>query len=483
MLLVPLDLPGVPLHRQLYQGLRERILDGRLRSGERLPSTRALAGELGVGRNTVLEAFEMLLAEGYLEARTGSGTYVTTSLPDAPPRRLPGEPELARSVSPPVWRSAWARRALEGRPPENVLPPPGTRSFIHLRNGYLPAEPFPWPVWERLARQRLTRPDASNYQYGEPTGLSELRTAIADYVGRARGVRAGPDQVMVTSGSQGVLDLVARVLVDPGDVVALEDPSYTGARRAFAASGAQLAAVPVDEQGLNPQGLPPGARLVYVTPSHQFPTGAVLPVGRRLAVLEWASRAGAWVLEDDYDSEFRYSGRPLAAMQGLAPERVIYCGTFSKALYPGFRLGFLVAPPELVATLREVRYVVDRQPPSLEQQILTDLLREGHFERHLRRMRVVYAERRAALLAVLRERLPDWRWRDSGAGLHLHVRLPDGQVESEVVARAAAAGVGLYGASQYFLEPRTAPPALVLGYAHLEVATIREAIARVAAGW
>ena len=177
---------------------------------------------------------------------------------------------------------------------DNVLPPAGSGKLIHLRNGNLPAEPFPWPVWERLARQRLTRPDTSAYQYGEPTGLAELRSAIADYVGRARGVRADPADVMVTSGSQGVLDLVARVLVDPGDVVALEDPGYTGARRAFVASGARLTPVPVDELGLDPDQLPPSARLVYVTPSHQFPTGAVLPVGRRLAVLEWARRTGAW---------------------------------------------------------------------------------------------------------------------------------------------------------------------------------------------
>jgi GntR family transcriptional regulator / MocR family aminotransferase len=479
MLLISLDAPGVPLHRQLYQGLRERILDGRLRPGERLPSTRTLANQLSVGRNTVLEAFEMLLAEGYLDARTGSGTYVTSSLPDAEPDRPPGASRLTERLAPPLRLSAWAKRALEGPLPESA-PPSGGRPMTLLRNGLLPPAPFPWAAWERLARQRLAHPDPRLYQYGEPTGLLELRQAIADYVSRARGVRAEADQVMVTSGSQGVLDLVSRVLLDPGDIVALEDPSYLGARRAFAASGARLAGVAVDEHGLDPDRLPPRARLAYLTPSHQFPTGAVLPVGRRLAVLDWAARVGAWVLEDDYDSEFRYGGRPLAALQGLAPERVIYCGTFSKALYPGFRLGFLVAPRELVATLREVRYVIDRQPPSLEQLILTDLLREGHFERHLRRMRLVYAEKRAALLAALRQDLPTWRWRDSGAGLHVYVCLPEGCVESAVVARAARVGVGLYGASQYYLEPRCAPPSLVLGYAHLETGAIRAAVRRVA---
>ena len=470
MLLIELDPERGPLHRQIYAELRERILDGRLASGERLPSSRALAEVLAVGRNTVLEAFEMLAAEGYLEARLGSGSYVSSSLPDSAPRAAA---RALPSAPPPSPRlSAWARRGLSSRAYPPALPPPGARLEVELRNGYLPNVPFPWPVWERLARLRLGYPRPAEYQYGQPLGLLELREAIVEYVTRARGVRCSAEQVVVTSGSQGVLDFATRLLVDPGHVVALEDPGYPGARRAFIANGARLTPVPVDQHGLRVEALPPDARLLYLTPSHQFPTGAVLPIARRLAVLDWARRVDAWVLEDDYDSEYRYAGRPLAAMQGLAPERVIYGGTFSKALLPGFRLGFLIAPRELTEVLADVRYTIDRQPPSLEQQLATDFLRQGHFGRHLRRMRQIHAERRRALLAALRRHLPWWSWRDSGAGLHLYVRLPDGLSEAEVIRVAAEVGIGLYGASQYYHRPEQAPPGLVLGYAHLTPAEL-----------
>lgn len=473
VLLIPLDAPGIPLHRQLYERLRERILDGRLKPGERLPSTRSLAQLLGVGRNTVVEAFEMLLAEGYLETRRGSGTYVTPDLPDSPRRGTPSPPSLP---PPALAPSAWARRALASQSPETE--PAAHRATIQLRNGLLPSGPFPWKVLERLLRAHLAARRAELFQYGHPAGLPALRQAIAEYVARARGVHCGPEHVLVTSGSQGVLDLVARVLLEDGDVVAMEDPGYGGARRAFAAAGARLVPVPVDAAGLRPEHLPARAKLVYLTPSHQFPTGGVLPAARRLAVLEWARASGAWVVEDDYDSEYRYSGRPLAALQGLAPERVLYCGTFSKALYPGLRLGFLVAPREVIETLSALRYLIDRQPPTLEQLVLTDFLCQGHFARHLRQLRALYAAKRRALLAALAEQLPEWRWRDAGAGLHLYVRLPDDLTEDDVIARAAAVGIGLYGASAHYLDPASAPPGLVLGYAHLEPAAIRACIAR-----
>jgi GntR family transcriptional regulator/MocR family aminotransferase len=479
MLLLQLDPERGPLHRQIYAELRARILDGRLAPGERLPSTRLLAALLSVGRNTVLEAFEMLLAEGYLVARRGSGTYVTDSLPDLSPGRA-AEPPPA-GPPPPLRLSAWAERALSSRVQPPASPPSEARLGVHFRSGLLPETPFPWPIWERLARLRLAYPRVAEFQYGQPLGLPELREAIASHVGRARGVRCTAEQVMVTSGSQGVLDFTTRTLLNPGDAVALEEPGYPGASRAFSASGARLVPVPVDEQGLQPAALPPEARLLYLTPSHQYPTGAVLPIARRLAILEWARRAGAWVLEDDYDSEYRYAGRPLAALQGLAPERVIYGGTLSKALLPGFRVGFLIAPLELVAVLAEIRYAVDRQPPSLDQQLTADFLREGHFSRHLRRMRLVHGERRRALLGALRTHLPAWSWRDSGAGLHLYVQLPAGASEAEVIRRAAEAGIGLYGASPYYLRPEQAPPGLVLGYAHLPPDEIERQVARLGA--
>ena len=470
------------LYRQLYARLREAVLSGRLAAGTRLPSTRALAAELGVSRNTVTGAFLPLLSEGYLEGRVGSGTYVSRSLPENllhagqgngrdEGRRTGGgaeggEPDDAR-------RGRSRPRGLSGR--GKLLAATSTTTVADrgrpraFRPGVPALDAFPHREWKRLVARRWRNPPWGLLGYGEPAGHRPLRQAIAGYLGAARAVRCSWEQVVVVSGSQQALDLAARVLLDPGDEVWVEDPGYAGAKAALAGSGARVVPVPVDEEGLDVaagEAVAPEARLACVTPSHQYPSGVTMSLERRLALLEWADRAGAWVVEDDYDSEYRYSGRPLEALQGLDPAGdVVYVGTFSKVLSPGLRLGYLVAPPDLVDAFVAARELTDRHSPQVEQAVLADFMAEGHFGRHVRRMRSLYAERRAALLesaerelAGLLDVVP------AEAGMHLVGLLPKGEDDREVSRRAAAAGVEAPPFSAFSLAPPRAG-GLVLGYA------------------
>lgn len=465
-----------PLHRQLYNAIRTAIVSGRLPAGSRLPSTRALATETGVSRVTVSAAFDQLRAEGYVEARTGSGTFVREGLPDDAlhTRRSP----LRRAPAPP---STGPHAAVV--PAARPAGPTGTSAF---RIGLPALELFPVGLWARIAARRWRGVAGEEAErllgYGYPMGYDPLRKAIAEYVTLSRGVRCEARQVIVTSGAQQALDLIARVLLKPGEAAWLEDPGYFGARETLRAAGASIVPVPVDGDGLDTaagEALDPTARLAYVSPSYQFPLGATMSMQRRLALLDWAGRAGAWIVEDDYDGEFRYVGRPLASLQGLDAERsatggrVLYVGTFSKTLFPSLRIGYVIVPEALVDTFAAAKAAADRHTATVEQAVLTDFIEEGHYTRHVRRMRLVYASRQETLIAAAATHLSRWLvLRPAAAGMHLVGWLRSdvlGDVTDEALADAAvAAGVFVTPLSSYRTPPlgHPAPPGgLVFGYA------------------
>ena len=485
-MLVTLDGSG-PLYLQLYRSLRAAILSRTRPPGARLPSTRALAAELRVARVTVMLCFEQLLAEGYVVSRKGSGTYVATELPDDLAFGVRRQQLAGTRANAAPRLSSYGRRSMAGRHSVPNWEP--RRTLLYDFHYGRPAfTDFPHATWRRLLARRARTASARDHDYGPPAGSSALREAIADYVQRARGVVCTPAQVVVVNGSQQGLDLTARVLVDAGDRVVLEEPHYFGARHVFAAAGAQLVAVPVDADGLDISKVREGsrARLAYVTPSHQFPAGAVMPLARRLALLEWARRTGAYVLEDDYDSEYRYAGRPVESLQGLdRAGRVIYAGTFSKLLFPALRLGYLILPEPLVRPFLMAKALANLSGATLEQLALADFIREGHFERHVRRSRARNAARRAALLEAVGEHLGD-RVDISGASAGVHVLLwPRGRrlgpVET-LIARAADRGVGVYSIAPFYLR-RPQRAGLLLGYASLSEDEVRAGIRRLAVAW
>jgi GntR family transcriptional regulator / MocR family aminotransferase len=475
--------PDGPLGQQVYQSLRRAILGGAAAPGTRLPSTRALARDLSVSRNTVLLAYDQLLAEGYLEGRRGSGTYVARALPDA----MLAPPAVRRRRAEPL---ATARPRLSGYGRrvaslgDVLVGAPGSGLPYDFRYGVPSVDDFPHARWRRLIGRRARVASPTSMGYGPTAGDPRLRAELAAYLGRARGVVSDAEQIVVVNGSQQALDLAARVLLEPDDRVVIEEPHYQGARRVFVAAGARLVPGPVDGEGLDVSRLPreaARARLVYVTPSHQFPLGAIMSLARRLALLEWARRVGAYVVEDDYDSEYRYEGRPVEAVQALdARGQVIYVGTLSKVLFPALRVGYLVLPPPLVEPVRAAKWLTDRHTPTLEQEVLADFIHEGDFERHLRRSRTRNAARRAALLDALATHLGG-RAEVAGAnaGVHLVVWLSGlrGRSVEPLVARAAADGVGIYPIAPYYLR---APQrhGLILGYASLDERAIREGIRR-----
>ena len=478
---LPLD-PAAPspLYRQLYDALRVAILDGRLAPGTQLPATRVLARSLGVSRTTVVGAFEQLIAEGYLDGKVGAGTFVAHVLPDDQ-LRVVGQTPRSASMSPQMLRLSQRGTRLAATPVSAAADVGPPRAF---RPGLPALDEFPFRTWQRLQQQCFREMQPDLLTYGEAAGYRPLREAIAAYLGASRGVSCMPEQVIVVAGSQQGLDLAARVLLDPDDPVWVEEPGYIGARGALAGAGARLVAVPVGREGLDlaaGMSLEPAARMVYVTPSHQYPLGVTMSLSRRLALLDWARAAGAWILEDDYDSEFRYAGRPLAALQGLDMDgRVIYCGTFSKVLFPALRLGYLVVPPDLVDAFVTARALLDRHPPTLEQVVLASFIGEGHFLRHIRRMRALYRERQSVLLAAARETLGELvELAPAETGMHLLGLLPPG-VDDRAAARAAAAyGVDVVPLSAYALR-KPLRPGLVLGYAAFDTLAIRHGVHRLA---
>lgn len=472
--LIPLSSAEEPLYRQIYTGLRSAILSASLRPGERIPSTRDLADQLGVSRTIVVLAYEQLTAEGFVTGRGGSGTYVAESIAAAPVQRPAGAARF--------HLSRFGKAAEEAAPgvdfPARRAAKPVRYDFAYGRSDI---ESFPFAAWRRLLLRQARKASVRDLDYSPAAGSIALRDAICAHLRRSRAVVCDPSQIIVVSGSQQGLDLIARILIERGAVVAIEDPQYQGARETFRAAGARLRPVPVDPEGLDPSRLPDAATMAFVTPSHQFPTGAILSLPRRLALLEWAAKTGAFLVEDDYDGEFRYDGQALESLQGLDQEgRVIYMGTFSRTVFSALRIGYLVLPKPLVRAFTAAKWLCDRHTATLEQQTLAAFIAEGAYERHLRGVRRRNAARRQALLdsiaAHLRDRV---EVTGDGAGAHL-VLWPRSRVsEQEIVSRAAAHGVRVYGIAGYFLrKPRTA--GILLGYSRLKEHEIREGIRRLA---
>ena len=456
----------LPRYRILYEAVRRAILSQQLVAGARLPSTRELARDLGVSRNTVLSTFEALLAEGYLVARTGSGTFVAHAAA-APKGRGRRPADVARAASD-AARSG--PEALSRRGIRLARFQGGRRLEIQpICNAEADFTLFPMKQWQRLQSRQLRQGHLELLDYATKGGFAPLRRAIADYLRTSRAVRVEVEQVVLTAGTQHSLDLCAQLLADVGDTVWMEEPGYWGARCIFEACDLKIEPVAVDAEGMNPGLAPRGSRprLIYLTPSNQYPMGVAMSLARRRALLQIATRERAWIVEDDYDSELRYSGRPLASLQGLdAEQRVVYVGTFSKVLYPGIKIGYMVVPPALAESFHSALYDLQRPGQLTVQAALADFIERGYFATHIRRLRQAYAERRELLAAVLNSQLGRiGQITSQAAGLHLVVRLSDGLDDRRVQALAAERGTTVRALSQYFIGPASAS-GLVVGFGY-----------------
>lgn len=449
-----------PLYLQLYRRYREAIAAGKLRPGDRVPSVRSLASELNLARGTVETAYQMLANEGYFVARGAAGTVVS-----------PGLGTLAEPLAvtaPPVVAS----------PHPHAV----TGDSLSFQMGLPALDVFPRKVWARLAGRSLRSREMQAMYYPDPAGYAPLRQAIAAYLGISRGIACTHEQVFVTAGYHGALELVRHTLLQAGDVGWFEDPGYLFARQYLERAGLRLAAVPVDAEGLNVAAgrlRSDDARFAVVTPTHQSPTGVALSLPRRLELLEWARRRRAWIIEDDYDSEFRYHGRPLPALKSLDRDgRVLYTGTFSKVLFPGLRLAYLVAPAGLVSRFRDSVNHLPGPGSILPQAMVADFMEQGHFGRHLRKMRALYAARRGYLVDALRQTLGErLHIQPQAGGIHVLAHLPAGQDDKALVAAAESAGLGLQALSDWRATPSEAG-GLLMGFANFATAAEAEAAVR-----
>jgi GntR family transcriptional regulator / MocR family aminotransferase len=470
---------NLPLHQQLYEKLRQAILTGTLLPGERLPSTRTLAQSLGISRGTVKLGYEQLLSEGYLETATGSGTFVCQQISNPSLPVLPSQPRCPGTL---MTRglSQYAQNFVT-RPLPKHHPSKPEIDFCYWQPAF---SHFPLQIWRQLTTRHLQSSDQLDYS-SDPLGDKGLREAIARYLVRSRAVRCDAEQVMIVSGTQQALDLIARLFIDPGDRVVMEEPGYLSARRVFQSQGAEIMPISVDPSGLRVRQLQSienlEVKLAYTTPSHQFPTGAILPLPRRLELLAWAQQRGVVIVEDDYDSEYRYGEKPIPAMQGLDQnDSVIYVGTFSKVLFPALRIGYLVVPSRLVKIFAQAKRLIDRHSPLLEQWVLADFINEGHLDRHLRRMRTLYSQRRQTLVRSLKSRLGEYvTILGNAAGIHLMVQLQTDISDEEIIVRAAQMGVGLTSAASFYLR-NSREGQFLFGYANLEEKKIDEGIFQLA---
>ncbi|MBO0795231.1 MAG: PLP-dependent aminotransferase family protein, partial [Ktedonobacteraceae bacterium] len=432
---------------------------GALQGGAQLPSTRELAASLHISRNVVLEAYDQLLAEGYIESRAGSGTYVAEGLYF---EREQSRPDVSLALSTATMR------------PENHL--------IDFRSGLPALDLFPRKQWSRLAQNVYTKTEPDLFGYDNPEGRPELRTTLARYLQRTRGISCQPEHILILSGASQAFSLLNRLLLSPNDAMVIEDPVNYEVQLILSFSGAQLVPVPVDEHGMQTDLLPhtKRPRCILVTPSHQFPQGGILPIQRRLQLLQFARTVDCYLAEDDYDSEFRYVGNPISSLQGLCPERVIYIGTFSKNLSPALRLGYLVLPTELVERARSIKRLLDLHSPSLEQLILAQFIEAGHLERHIVRMKRVYQKRRNILITQLRQHFSDQvEILGDATGLHLVARFPRVIFTAETIAAVEQAGARVYPVEQHAVVKGQHVHDIILGYSHLSPAQIEQGVGRI----
>ena len=462
----------IALYRQLTEKIRTAVLEGRLKPNQKLPSSRSLAKSLTISRSTVTQSYEQLESEGYLETRKGSGTYVCHRLPDEWLKPQPIEPITKTNYH----LSDFARNLAT----INRLSVDEPDCEISFRYGNPAIKHFPTKQWRKLiARHSRNSPELLNY-FDKAAGYFPLREEIADYLGRSRAVNCTPERVIIINGSQQALDLLARLLLNPGDWIAVEEPGYLGARCCFMSQLAKIQPIAVSSLGLDVEALSKCERdfkLVYVTPSHQFPTGVTMSLSQRIALLQWAEKTNTLIIEDDYDSEYRYESQPIPTLQGMnRSDLVIYIGTFSKTMFPALRIGYLVVPFNLIAIVSKAKWLCDRFCPILEQYALTDWIREGHFERHIRRMRQLYNSRRQALIAAFEKYLGD-RVTIFGekAGIHLMVKIETDLSDETIIQKAALAGIGLISAREYYLQPQNTGE-FVFGYGQLEEAEIDRGI-------
>ncbi|MFC3653611.1 PLP-dependent aminotransferase family protein [Dyella humi] len=469
---------GVPMYDQLSEWFRRAIIDGRLRPGQRVPSTRSLANELSISRIPVLSAYEQLYAEGYLETFVGAGTCVARSIPGEVPKLTNATQRASQPrMVPSAPRRISQRVATLRTPPQTWADNQGA-----FRVGLPAIDHFPIVAWSKLVNRYARQPPIDHMVYGNPMGHLPLREAIAEYLGTVRAVRCDASQILITTGSQHGLQICAHALLEAKDRVWMEDPGYPGARQALRTVGADIVPVPVDDEGLNVDAgirLSKNACLIYISPSHQFPLGVTMSAARRMQLLSWAARTGAWIIEDDYDSEYRFGGRPLASLQGMdTDDRVIYVGTFSKVMFPALRVGYIVAPKDLIPAFATVRDAFDTFSSTLYQAALTDFIRTGQFARHIRRMRALYLERRTALLEAIDQYMDDkLEVIGTHAGMQLTALLPRGIDDVALSIKTAKLGISTRPLSICYAKPPKRG-GVILGYSGASILEIADGIRR-----
>ena len=467
---------NIPLYKQLYDNFRRAILDGKFSPGQKLPGTRSLAAELNISRNTVVLAFEQLLLEGYIKGKVGSGTYIN----EIPDNILNIKEKVNRKKS---GKKISTNLISQLGNPDLIYRNTSSEEIIPFQNGVPSLDEFPIKTWTKLNNQTAGTTSGIHLGYGDAAGYKPLREEIASYLRTYRAVNCNADQIIIVNGSQQGLDLVMRVLLNPGDAVWHEDPGYFGARASMLFAGAKIFPSPLDEEGLNieySETKYPFPKLIYTTPSHQFPLGQTMSISRRIRVLQYASKNNCWIIEDDYDSEFRYSGNPLPSLQGMDKNNcIIYLGTFSKVLFPALRLGYLVLPdPEMLNVFVSAKSMMDRQSPTFEQIITYRFLKEGYFTKHIRKMRTLYKERQEFLINEVEKDLGDFvKLKSSDAGMHLIAWLPQEFDDMRISKKAKENNLLVYPLSEYVLKFKQ-KPGLLLGYTAFGKPELKEGVQR-----